>query len=139
MCINFSYNNNTICFAFKIYVGGINAVSGETIQEPVATKLRRANLKAKRESIQDYLVTPGQEWLDGIAIAPNQVRQFVALPTGAGASVESQITGSDYNAGIQFEITPRHYLRRVQTRRGGGCQIFVRTLRGPLSRQKFIS
>jgi hypothetical protein len=32
------------------------------------------------ETLQDYVVVPGQEWLDGICVAPGIVRQFVAMP-----------------------------------------------------------
>lgn len=56
--------------------------------------------------LQDYIVVPGQRWLDGIADTDGTVRQFVAMPFGTGHSVESQITGSDTIGGLQFEITP---------------------------------
>jgi hypothetical protein len=94
-------------FAIKIYVGSINAVSGEPAVENMATKLRRQKLKSQGELLQDYVVTPQQLWLDGIATAPGQVRPFVAVPTGSGYSVEAQITGEDAVAGLQFEITKR--------------------------------
>jgi hypothetical protein len=61
-------------FAIKIYVGSINAVSGEPAVENMATKLRRQKLKSQGELLQDYVVTPQQLWLDGIATAPGQVR-----------------------------------------------------------------
>ena len=53
-------------YAIRINVGNINAISGLSIQE-VATR-------------QDYVVVPGQPWLDGIAVEPGIVRQFVAMP-----------------------------------------------------------
>jgi len=53
-------------YAVRINVGNINAISGLSIQE-VAGR-------------QDYVVVPGQSWLDGIAVEPGVVRQFVAMP-----------------------------------------------------------
>ncbi|PMD25419.1 hypothetical protein NA56DRAFT_435055 [Hyaloscypha hepaticicola] len=94
-------------YAIKVYVGGVNAVSGEPAVENMATRLRRQTLGAQGASLQDYVVTPNQRWIDGIAISPGVVRQFVATPSGNSNSVEAQITGEDAVAGIQFEITKR--------------------------------
>lgn len=93
-------------FMIKIYIGGINAVSGEWGNEDMATKLCRTKLLSRQEIIQDYVVTPKQPWLDGFATANGIVRQFVAMPQGSEYSVEAQVTGSDRVKGIQFEITP---------------------------------
>lgn len=97
--------NSSKLFAIKIFLGGVNAVSGEPMIEKSATKLRRLNLLAKEKSIQDYVVTPHQLWLDGIASNDGCVRQFVAMPLGSGYSVEAQVTGEDVVGGLQFEIT----------------------------------
>ncbi|ATZ47470.1 hypothetical protein BCIN_02g07460 [Botrytis cinerea B05.10] len=89
-------------FAVKVFVGGINAVSGESKHletEPMQQK-------AKSGKNQDYLVVPGQRWLDGIVRSNGTVMQFVAVPTGSGYSVEAQMTGVDKIAGLQFEIIP---------------------------------
>lgn len=86
-----------ICFksrvplAISIYLGGVNAVSGEPLIETAATMLRRLNLKSNNRSIQDYVVTPQQLWLDGIASSEGVVRQFVAVPMGSKYSVEAQV------------------------------------------------
>lgn len=93
-------------FAIKVHVGGVNAVSGEPMIENAATKLRRLNRVAQNKSVQDYIVTPDQVWLDGIASNDGHVRQFVATPLGTGYSVEVQMTGEDVMGGLQFEITP---------------------------------
>ena len=77
-------------FAVQIFVGGVNAVSGEPIGEDEATMMRRLNLMEKKKSIQDYVVTPKQLWLDGIATDKGRVRQFVAMPLGSGYSVEAR-------------------------------------------------
>ena len=92
-------------FAIKIYVGGINAISGEPMIENAATQLRRQKRKANGQSIQDYVIMPDQRWIDGIASAEGIVRQFVAMPMGTGYSVEAQVTGHDLVSGLQFEIT----------------------------------
>ena len=93
-------------FAIKVHLGGVNAISGEPMDENTATKLRRLNSMANNKSIQDYVVTPDQLWLDGIASEDGCVRQFVAMPLGSGYSVEAQVTGKDVVGGLQFEITP---------------------------------
>ena len=94
-------------FAIKLYIGGINAVSGEPAVENMATKFRRQKLSTQGGLLQDYLVTPAQRWLDGIATGPGVIRQFVATAAGSGYSVEAQITGRDEMAGFQFEVTRR--------------------------------
>jgi hypothetical protein len=87
-------------------VGAVNAISGEPAVETAATKLHRQNLLSRNESIQDYIITPNQKWLDGIATAEGQVRQFVAMPIGGGYSVEKQVTREEVTCGLQFEIIP---------------------------------
>jgi len=53
---------------------------------------------------QDYLVTPPQPWLDGIAAGKGSIRQFVAMPLGAGYTVEGQVTGEERFGGIQLKV-----------------------------------
>jgi hypothetical protein len=55
-----------IC-ALRVYVGNINAVTGEKMGREVV-----------EERKQDYVVVPGQQWLDGICVQEGVVRQFVA-------------------------------------------------------------
>jgi hypothetical protein len=93
-------------FAIHIYLGGVNAVSGEPLMENAATMLRRQNLRFNNKSVQDYVVTPQQLWLDGIASNEGIVRQFVAMPMGSGYSVEAQVSGEELVGGLQFCITP---------------------------------
>ena len=93
-------------FAVKIYVGGINAVSGEPARETEVTMMRRLKLMKSHMSIQDYLVPPKQLWLDGIASTDGTVRQFVAMPLDTGYSVEAQVSGEEVVGGIQIEVTP---------------------------------
>jgi hypothetical protein len=97
-------------FAIKVYLGGINAISGEPIIENFATSLRRSRLLQEKKSIQDYAVIDpadkGQLWLDGIAKVNGKVMQFVAVPSGSGYSVEAQIASIEAVGGIQISITP---------------------------------
>ncbi len=117
-------------FAIKIYVGGVNAISGEPAIENAATMLRRLDIQSKRGSVQDYVVTPDQLWLDGIASNDGCVRQFIAMPQGSGYSVEYQITGEDVVGGLEFEVTPS--IRRFHEidHPYQEYQILVKTLRG---------
>jgi hypothetical protein len=60
-------------YALRVFVGRVNAVSGLKMDE-------RADEIGTANALQDYVVIPGQEWLDGICVAPGIVRQFVAMP-----------------------------------------------------------
>jgi len=81
-------------FAVKIAAGKINAVTGE---------LWRVDLQ---KDPQNYLVLPQQPWLDGFAVRKGVIRQFVAMPLGAGFSIEEQITGKADTGGIQLQVFP---------------------------------
>ena len=76
--------------ALKVATGMINSVSGK----PWKDQLDQQN--------QDYLVIPDQKWLDGVNSGGTYINQFVAMPLGAGTSVEQQITGEDKFGGIQL-------------------------------------
>ncbi|CUS10525.1 unnamed protein product [Tuber aestivum] len=82
-------------YAIKVFVGGVNAISGEAWNSSTKKK-------------QDYIVVPPQPWLDGIATGPGVVKQFVAMPLGSGYSIEQQVTGKEDIGGIQMEISPVH-------------------------------
>ncbi|EPS45305.1 hypothetical protein H072_675 [Dactylellina haptotyla CBS 200.50] len=119
-------------YAVKIFAGGINVVSGEPENENTATTLRRRTLSAKKESIQDYMVVPGQKWIDGIAVSSGKVRQFVATPLGNGLTIEGQLTKEEVVGGLQFEIigtTPRPKVPRTSGPNGSG-EIHVKDLTG---------
>ncbi|KAJ9655863.1 hypothetical protein H2201_008713 [Coniosporium apollinis] len=106
MYILFQCASDKSPYAVRVFVGGVNAVSG-----------RSWKTKSSRQSaLQDYVVVPPQSWLDGIAVDTTTVKQFVAMPLGSGYSVEKQITGSEDLGGVQLEIIPSGYqakLRRV--------------------------
>jgi hypothetical protein len=78
--------------AVKVAVGKINALTGETYYQRL------------RSEKQDYLVSPPQEWLDGIKTGNETIRQFVAMPLGMGYSIEQQISGKEEFGGIQIIV-----------------------------------
>lgn len=81
-------------FAVKIAAGKIDAVSGK----PWSNELHREP--------QDYVVSPGQPWLDGFCVEKGVIRQFVAMPLGCGYSAEEQITGEAEWGGLQIAVYP---------------------------------
>lgn len=78
--------------AVKVGIGKINAISGK----PWDQRLCRGK--------EDYIVVPGQPWLDGINAGEGLVRQFVAMPLGMGYTVEGQLTGREEAGGIQIIV-----------------------------------
>ena len=81
-------------FAIKIAAGKINALTGEEWVEGL------------NRDPQDYLVVPEQPWLDGFCIERGIIRQFIAMPLGAGYSAEEQITGKAEHGGLQVVAYP---------------------------------
>jgi hypothetical protein len=81
-------------FAVKVGAGKINAVTGDAWDD------------ALRRRPQDYLAVPTQPWLDGFCVAQGVIRQFVAMPLGAGYSVEEQLTGEGEHGGVQLLVHP---------------------------------
>lgn len=63
-------------FAVKIAAGRINAVTGDAWSDDLV------------HNPQDYLVIPGQPWLDGFCVHKGLIRQFVAMPLGHGYTAE---------------------------------------------------
>jgi len=78
--------------AVKVAVGKICAITGKVWSEEL------------RDEPQDYLVTPPQPWLDGIAAGKGVIRQFVAMPLGLGYTVEGQVSGEERFGGIQLKV-----------------------------------
>jgi hypothetical protein len=94
MWLNFRNRGKRLPVAVKVAAGKINAVTGETWSAPL------------NRDPQDYLVCPLQPWLDGFAVEPGVVRQFVAMPLGDGYSAEEQLTGQAEWGGLQISVTP---------------------------------
>jgi hypothetical protein len=91
--IGFSTMGGPPC-AVQVGVGGVNALSGQSWH-------------ARLESDpQNYLVCPDQPWLDGIVTASGVVRQFLAVPTGAGYTVGEQLPGADVTPGLHLRVYP---------------------------------
>ena len=56
-------------FAIKVYVGGVNAISGLPVLENEATMLKRLKLYRENKSLQDYIVAPEQYWLGELTVS----------------------------------------------------------------------
>lgn len=78
--------------AVKVGVGKVCALTGAPWREGL------------HDDPQDYLVTPPQPWLDGIASGRGFIRQFVAMPLGLGYTVEGQVTGEERHGGLQLQV-----------------------------------
>src|SRR5262245_1186355 len=94
-------------FAIKVAARKINAVTGQSWSAGL------------RQQPQDYLVAPTQPWLDGYCVEKGYIRQFVAMPLGAGYTPEEQLTGEAEHGGLQLLVHPmradvfeRHFPRR---------------------------
>jgi hypothetical protein len=48
------------------------------------------------------VVVPEQPWLDGYCVEKGIIRQFVAMPLGAGYTAEEQISGKAEHGGLQI-------------------------------------
>lgn len=80
--------------AVKVAAGKVSALTGD----PWTNELSREP--------QDYLVVPEQPWLDGFCVEQGLIRQFVAMPLGAGYSAEEQLTGEAQHGGLQIAVYP---------------------------------
>jgi len=81
-------------FAVKVATGKINAVTGERWRDGL------------NRGPQDYVAVPGQPWLDGYVVEKGFIRQFVAMPLGAGYTAEEQVTGAAEHGGLQVMALP---------------------------------
>ena len=80
--------------AIKVATGKIDAVTGKTWSNGL------------HRGPQDYMITPGQPWLDGYCVEKGVIRQFVAMPLGGGYTAEEQITGKAEHGGLQVIAYP---------------------------------
>lgn len=81
-------------FLLKAAAGKVNAVNGKPWDN------------APDFEDQDFVEVPGQPWLDGFCVKKGVVRQFVAMPLGAGATAEEQLTGKAEHGGVQLLAHP---------------------------------
>jgi len=80
--------------AVKVAAGKVNALTGAPWSDALDFAAR------------DYMEVPGQPWLDGFCVGKGMVRQFVAMPLGAGYTAEEQVTGRADHGGIQLLVHP---------------------------------
>jgi hypothetical protein len=90
-------------FAIKVFVGEVNAVTGLT---PSTKRAQDDGILIKDKAEQDYIVTPRQKWLDGIATSDGGVRQFTAMPSGENFVAGAELTALEMGTGLRFEIIP---------------------------------
>src|SRR5947208_12077202 len=76
----------------RIGLGRINAVTGGPWTPDLAG------------DPQNYLVCPPQLWLDGVKVAHDRVRQFVATPLGTGTTIESQLSERDEEGTMRIVV-----------------------------------
>jgi hypothetical protein len=81
-------------FAIKVAAGKIDAVTGKAWADGLTA------------DPQDYMVAPRQPWLDGFCVKKGIIRQFVAMPLGAGYTAEEQLTGRAEHGGLQIVVYP---------------------------------
>jgi hypothetical protein len=91
--------------AARIATGKICAITGAPWSEALS------------DSPQNYVVLSEQPWLDGYCVEKGVIRQFVAMPLGAGYSVEEQITGAAEHGGLQIAVYPMKAERYEKMRR----------------------
>ena len=101
--------------AVKVAAGKIDALTGEGWTN---------ELSARR---QNYLVVPGQPWLDGFSVGRGLIRQFVAMPLGQGYTAEEQLAGKGQHGGLQVIVYPMRALRyeewkQERSQRPHACQ-----------------
>lgn len=92
-----SLNRRGRAMACKVAAGKVNAVSGKVWAPELAASSTNGN-----DPVQDYMVVPPQQWLDGFNVGSGVIRQFVAMPLGGGHTVEAQVTGEEKFGGLQF-------------------------------------
>ncbi len=100
-------------FAVRVATGKVDAVTGKTWKDGIARKP------------QNYLSIPEQPWLDGYCVGKGVIRQFVAMPLGAGYTAEEQVTGKAEHGGIQILVHPMKaeaYERLRKKREGLGLR-----------------
>lgn len=113
--------------AIKVATGKIDAITGEAWRDGIA------------EKPQNYLVVPEQPWLDGYCVEKGTIRQFVAMPLGAGYTAEEQLTGKAEFGGLQIAVYPMKrevFERRFQKR---PPRAFARSMRSEMRCEESVS
>lgn len=94
-------------FAVRIAAGNICAVSGLPWSRTVQQGVRR-ELDGQTVVLQNYVVVPGQGWIDGFRenAETKTVRQFVAPPLAKDRTMRSEHFGKSESSDLQIEIFP---------------------------------
>ena len=92
--VSFSAGSRQYPMAIKVAAGKVDAVSGEPFDNDFSA------------DPQNYVVAPGQPWLDGFSVRRGRIRQFVAMPLGEGCTAEEQLTGKAEHGGLQLVVRP---------------------------------
>lgn len=103
-------------FAMKVATGKVSAITGESWREGL------------NRDPQDYLVAPDQPWLDGYVVEKGTIRQFVAMPLGAGYTAEEQLTGAAEHGGLQLMVHPMKKEAWERHRRGAPPELVYESL-----------
>lgn len=98
----FSFSWSTGVFAVKVLTGGINAITGEKETGEDRAVLRNNGAQGFG---QNYMIIPGQPWLDGFKKHQGTVSQFIAVPLGKGRSVEEKLEQTK-SGSIQIMVIP---------------------------------
>lgn len=107
-------------FAVKVSTGKIDAMTGA------------AHSNGLHRNPQDYLVVPGQPWLDGYCVKKGTIRQFVAMPLGEGYTAEEQITQKAEHGGLQIVVHPMKadvFEKRQRESSWGGTAMFAMSVK----------
>lgn len=99
--VKWKHQSREVPFAIRMYAGEKNIISGE----PRAPNLSALLETRKLPENQDYFVVPKQHWIDGIAVSPNILRQFVTIPY-VSDSIENKVSGMARESNIKIEIIP---------------------------------
>lgn len=92
MWISFG-GDHSVPVAVKLAAGKVCAITGK----PWAPDLLGG-------AEQNYMLVPGQHWIDGFKCQDGRVRQFVGAQLGRSETVEAQITGKEDVGGFQLQI-----------------------------------
>lgn len=69
-----SFRNAKAPTAIRIFTGGVNGLSGRVDLRVDAEELGKEEQNVGLGATQDYLVAPGQPWLDGFVTSDGEVR-----------------------------------------------------------------
>ena len=99
MWIQLETSDSKAMYAVRVNIGQVNAISGLTLKEESS---EQDYVRIKRHPpppmgnppeilTRLQLVVPDQRWIDGIAVEPGVVRQFVAMPCNPDLSLPTPI------------------------------------------------